>query len=293
MANPWLDRRVIAYAHQGGAREGPSSTLFAIGAALAAGATGVELDVHATADGELVVCHDATLDRTTSGRGMIAEQRLSDIEQLDAAYWFVSGEDACHGRLPVDYPLRGRADAEPGLRVASLRAVLEAFPGVVLNLDIKQTAPRVRPYEATLASLLQHYGRRDDVIVASFHDEATERFRTLAPEIGTSAGRRAVAAFALAQWSRRRPDRRLARHVALQVPAHVRGVRLVTRRFVETAHELGLAVHVWTVDDPAEMERLVLAGVDGVMSDRPSALAGVLRRLGTTWAGAPGLGRGP
>ncbi len=292
MTNPWLGRRVVAYAHQGGAREGPSSTLFAMRSALAAGATAIELDVHATADGELVVCHDPTLERTTSGRGAIAEQRLSDIERLDAGYWFVPGEDACHGRPPRDYPLRGLSAQDPSLRPATLRSVLEAFPGVALNLDIKQTAPLVRPYEEALARLLRDHGRRDDVIVASFHDEAIERFRSFAPEIGTAAGRRAVSSFAYALWSRRRPGHRLAGHVALQVPVRARGVRLVTRRFVDAAHELGLAVHVWTVDDPAEIERLVRAGVDGVMSDRPSLLASVLRRLGATWADAPGLPEG-
>jgi glycerophosphoryl diester phosphodiesterase len=290
VANPWLERRVIAYAHQGGAKEGPSSTLYAIGAAIAAGATAVELDVHATADGELVVCHDPTLDRTTAERGPIAERRLAELVELDNAYWYVPGEDAQHGRAADSYPLRGRAATDPRLRVATLRAVLEAYPGVVLNLDIKQTAPEVAPYEATLAHLLRSYGRTDDVIVASFHDRATEAFRALAPEIPTSAGRGAVKAFTLAHWARRRPDPAIARHVALQVPARVAGKALVSRRYIEAAHRLGLAVHVWTVDDAAEMERLVGLGVDGVISDRPSLLASVLDRHAATWRDAPGVG---
>lgn len=290
MANAWLERRVIAYAHQGGAKEGPSSTLHAIGNAIATGATAIELDVHATADGEIVVCHDPTLDRTTAVSGPIAERSAAEVVVLDNAYWFVPGEDAQHGRAADAYPLRGMAATDPRLRVATLRSVLEQFPGVVLNLDIKRTAPQVAPYEAELAAVLREHGRIDDVIVASFHDRATDAFRSHAPEIGTSAGRSAVAAFALAHWAHRRPGASIARHVALQVPARALGRTLVNRRFVETAHRLGLAVHVWTVDEAQEMERLVALGVDGVISDRPSVLARVLRSLEATWQDAPGVG---
>ncbi|MCU1492648.1 MAG: glycerophosphoryl diester phosphodiesterase [Acidimicrobiaceae bacterium] len=289
MTNPWLDRRVVAYAHQGGAKEAPSSTLYAIGKAIAAGATAIELDVHATTDGELVVCHDPTLDRTTSAAGPISERTLAEVAALDNAYWFVPGEDARHGRPAGAYPLRGDAERDPRLRVASLRSVLEGFPGVVLNLDIKRTAPQVEPYENLLADLLRSYDRTDDVIVASFHDRATDAFKAHAPEIATSAGRSAVTAFTLAHWTRRRPDAAITRHVALQVPARVLGKTIVDRRYVETAHRLGLAVHVWTIDDAGEMERLVRIGVDGVISDRPSVLGGVLARLDATWREAPGI----
>jgi len=288
MANPWLDRRVVAYAHQGGAREAPSSTLFAIGEAIDSGATAIELDVHATKDGELVVCHDPTLERTTEASGPIASRTYAEIERLDNAYWFVPGEDARRGRPDTAYSLRGRAASDPRFRVATLRSVLESFPGVVLNLDIKRTAPQVAPYEEALARVLREHARTDDVIVASFHDRATDAFARHAPEIATSAGRRAVAAFTLALWARRRPDPSIARHVALQVPARALLKTVVDRRFVDEAHLLGVAVHVWTVDDPLEMERLVALGVDGVISDRPSVLAAVLERVGATWRDAPG-----
>ncbi|MDA8290685.1 MAG: glycerophosphodiester phosphodiesterase [Actinomycetota bacterium] len=291
MANPWLDRRVVAYAHQGGAKEAPSSTLYAIDRAISAGATAIELDVHSTLDGELVVCHDPTLDRTTESSGRIARRTLAEVTSLDNAYWFVPGRDSPHGLAAAEYPLRGRAREEPGLRVAALRDVLERFPGVVLNLDIKQTAPAVPPYEAALARMLREHGRVDDVIVASFHDRATEAFSRLAPEIPTSAGRAAVTAFTLAHLARRRPARRRTGHVALQVPARAFGRTLVDGRYVEDAHAVGLAVHVWTVDDAQEIERLVACGVDGIISDRPGVLAAVLERAGATWRDAPGVPR--
>ena len=98
---------MIAYAHQGGAWESPSSTLHAIAHALEAGATAVELDVHATADGELVVCHDATVDRTTPAQGTIASHTLAELRQMDFSYWWIPGADVTPGRPADDYPFRG------------------------------------------------------------------------------------------------------------------------------------------------------------------------------------------
>jgi glycerophosphoryl diester phosphodiesterase len=283
MANPWLERRVLCYAHQGGAKESPSSTLLALRTALAAGATALELDVHATSDGELVVCHDPTLERTTNGAGPIAGHTLAEVRALDNAYWFVPGEDTVEG-LPADhYPLRGRAPADRELGVATLDEVLEAFPGVFLNLDIKQTAPEVDPYEQQLAEKLVAAGRTDDVIVASFDDRATDAFRAHAPGIGTSPGFAGVAEMVRAVHGRERPPESLLRYVALQVPARFMDTVIVDERFVGVAHEEGLAVHVWTVDEAPEMERLLALGVDGIMSDFPSVLAGVLAERGAAW----------
>ena len=281
--NPWLERRVLAYAHQGGAREQPSSTLHAIRCALAAGATGIELDVHATADGELVVCHDATVDRTTNGTGAIALLTLEELRRLDNAYWFVPGADARHDLAPSDYPLRGRAPEDPDFRVPTLREVLELCPGVVLNLDLKQTAPAAEPYERLLAALLAEHGRHDDVIVASFFDEATERFARFAPDVPTSAGMHATAAFWRAVHGGEPVPR--PRAVAFQVPERFGEVVVVDEAFVEAAHAAGVAVHVWTVDDEAAMRRMVGLGVDGIMTDVPSTLSRVLGELGVLWSG--------
>lgn len=282
--SPWLDRRVIAYAHQGGAWEAPSSTLYAIAAALEAGATAIELDVHATADGQLVVCHDPTVDRTTDGSGRIAELTYDELAALDNAYWWAPGADVSPGLAPDRYPFRGRAPKDRRFGIARLDEVLEEFPGVVLNLDIKQTAPAVAPYEETLANLLRRYGRVDDVIVASFLDQATDAFSSFAPEIPTSAGTGAVANFFQSVQAGEEPAP--MRHVALQVPATYSGVTLVDEAFVSAAHRAGLAVHVWTIEEEAEMERLCALGVDGIITDRPSALSGVLERLGTGWVPA-------
>jgi glycerophosphoryl diester phosphodiesterase len=279
--SPWLERRVINYAHQGGAWEGPSSTLYAIASALEAGATAIELDVHATADGKLVVGHDPTVDRTTEGAGQIAELPWPSLRALDNAYWWVPGADVTPGLDPDRYPFRGRAPADRRFRIALLEEVLDEFPGVILNLDIKQTGPEVVPYEEALAAVLRRHGRTDDVIVASFLDAATDAFSTFAPEIPTSAGTMAVAGFTQAVRAGETPAP--MRHVALQVPATFGDVPLVDQRFVDVAHEQGLAVHVWTIEEEPEMERLCGLGVDGIITDRPSALTAVLGRLGCAW----------
>ena len=280
---PWLERRVIAYAHQGGAWESPSSTLHAIAHAIEAGATGIELDVHATADGELVVCHDATVDRTTAGTGTIASFTLEDLRQMDFSYWWIPGADVTPGRPPADYPFRGRAPGDRSFGIATLREVLERFPGVVLNLDIKQTAPVVAPYEEALARLLAEYGRSDDVIVASFLDPATDAFSKYAPSVPTSAGTIATAeAWRAVQAGEAMPD---IAAVAYQVPERQGDLVVVDERFVAAAHESGKAVHVWTVNDTESMERLVDLGVDGIISDLPTTLCGVLSSRRVAWDG--------
>lgn len=274
MDNPWLARRVLNYAHQGGAREGPSSTLWAMRRAVAAGAHGIELDVHATRDRQLVVCHDATVDRTTDGVGRIADLSLDELRRLDNAYWWVPGEVVDQGAPAAAYALRGRAPGDGDLGIATLVEVLEAFPGVYLNFDIKQTAPEVEPYEGLLASTLREHGRTDDVIVASFSDQAIDAFHQAAPEIPTAAATQATAAiyFAIAQ-GQPVPS---TPHVALQVPPAFGGVEVVTEAFVAGAHDAGLAVHVWTIDEEPQMKELIAKGVDGVMTDRPALLASVL-----------------
>ncbi len=281
VANPWLERRVIAYAHQGGAWEWPSSTLFAIRRALEAGATAVELDVHATKDGELVVCHDETVDRTTDGTGRIADLTLDEVRRLDNAYWFIPGADVTPGRPAADYPYRGRAPDDPDFGIATLHEVLEAFPGVVLNLDIKQTAPVVDPYEATLAGVLREHGRTADVIVASFLDSATDAFAAVAPEIPTSAGTNATAEFWRAVHTRAAPP--ALRAVAFQVPERLGDAVVVDEEFVAAAHAAGIAVHVWTINDAETMGRLVDLGVEGIISDLPTTLAEALARREVAW----------
>ena len=279
-----MERRVLAYAHQGGAFEAPSSTLYAIERAAELGATGIELDVHATADGVLVICHDQTVDRTTDGSGSIATLTAAELARLDNAYWFVPGAGAVTDRAPEDYPYRGRAPQDPAFGVASLATVLDLLddhPGVALNLDIKTTAPVVASYEEALAGLIRSRGYQERTIVASFLDVATERFRALAPDVATSAGSQAVAE--LWQAVHRGELPREPPYQVLQVPLRSGDLMVVDEQFVAVAHQLGMAVHVWTINDPKDMADLVDLGVDGIMTDRPSVLVDLLDRRGVSY----------
>jgi glycerophosphoryl diester phosphodiesterase len=284
VGDSWTDRRVIAYAHQGGAWEAPSSTRFAIQRALEKGATGIELDVHATRDRQLVVCHDSSVDRTTDKSGLISDMTLAELRELDNAYWFVPGADVTPGLDPADYPYRGRAPDDRAFAVATLEEALEvidAYRGVVVNLDIKGTAPEVEPYEELLAQQLARLGGTENVIVASFKDMATEAFRRYAPQIATSAGTVQTALF----WRAVHTGEELPAtpYVALQVPTTHEGLQVVDEKLIEAAHARGVAVHVWTVNDASEMDRLLELGVDGIISDLPTTLCELLAERGVAW----------
>jgi len=283
VSNRWRERRVVAFAHQGGSFEGPSSTLAAIEWAIAAGATAIELDVHATSDRHLVVCHDETVDRTTNHRGAISTLSLAQLREMDNAYWWVEGADVTPDAPDVAYRHRGRAPADRDFAIATLEDVVERFPGVLLNLDIKRTAPDVEPYESLLADELRRLERTESVIVASFHDRAIESFRHFAPEVATSAATNETATFYFASRGDSTP--RIVGAAALQVPLHFGEVTVVDERFVEAARAADLALHVWTVNEPDEMDYLVDLGVDGIISDRPSVLSALLQRRGVTWDG--------
>ena len=289
-ANPWLERRDLNIAHQGGEIEAPSNTMFALKTAQAKGSDVLEIDVHATSDGELVVIHDATVDRTTNGKGQVDEMTLTEIQRLDAAHWFVPGCGTCHGRPASDYAYRGLATGDRRLpkdlrkkrrfsgsdfTVPTLRGVLETFPDELINIEIKATAPATAPYERELAALLAEFDRGDDTIVVSFTDNATEAFKLFAPAISTAVGTAQAGLF----WASAQgplPGAPNPRHQALQVPITLNGLTIVTPEFVKRAHANGLAVHVWTINKRSEMEWLLDIGVDGVMTDRPALLEQVL-----------------
>jgi glycerophosphoryl diester phosphodiesterase len=272
--NPWLDRRVVNFGHQGGSFEAPSSTLAAIEHGLAAGARAIELDVHATKDRVLVVCHDETVDRTTNATGQICDLTMDELERLDNAHWFIEGADVSPGHASDEYLLRGNAPSDRRFGIARLEEVLLSFPGVVLNMDIKRTGPDVEPYEELLATTLAAHNRYDDVIVASFLDSAIQAFRGFSPGTPTSAATMETVLFVRAvQTGDALPPLPV---VAFQVPETFGDITLVDEAFVTSAHDSGIAVHVWTINNEAAMVRLVNLGVDGIISDRPSLLNEVL-----------------
>ena len=227
------------------------------------GAERLELDVHATSDGVVVVLHDETLERTTDGTGPVRALSLAVVARLDAGYRFRAPDGT--------YPYRDR-----GLGVPTLAALLEAFPGVPLNIELKQQEP---PIEAAVLATLDGFAARERTLLAAEDPAIMARIRAAAPDVLTSFSAAEVADFVF-----RLRDGRLGGYrppgVALQVPPAFRDTAIVTPESVAAAHALGLEVHVWTINDEAEMERLLDLGVDGIMTDFPARGAAVLRRRG-------------
>ena len=238
------------------------------------GAHALELDVHRSADGHLVVCHDESVDRTTAHAGRIHEFTVRELLSFDNAYWWAPGFEATTELNDHEYIHRGRFPSDSAFGIATLDAVLREFPHTFLNFDIKEVGP-VR-YERQLADSLRAYGRSTDVIVASFHDDALREFALYAPDIHVSLGPHDTFAFHAAVNEGGPMPQFSSSQVALQIPPSFEGIEVISAPFVETAHQIGLAVHAWTIDDADEMHRLLDLGVDGIMTDRPSVLAAVL-----------------
>ncbi|WP_250005862.1 glycerophosphodiester phosphodiesterase [Actinoplanes sp. M2I2] len=233
----------LAFAHRGGAADGDENTVESFERAVKLGYRYVETDVHATADGVAVVFHDKTLDRVTGQAGRISSLTWADLQSVRIA---------------------GAA------LVPRLDEVLAAWPEVRFNIDIKAD-PGVEP---TVETILRSdaAGR---VLLASFDDRRLTRARALAgPTVATSLGSRSVARLRLASLAGL-PLRLPPSVAAVQVPPRLGRFPVVDKRFLALSHRLGLQVHVWTIDDPAEMNRLLDLGVDGIMTDRLTVLRDV------------------
>jgi glycerophosphoryl diester phosphodiesterase len=306
---PWTDYRTINIAHQGGEAEAPSNTMYAYARALRLGADMLEVDVHSTADGKLVVLHDATVSRTTEGTGSVYDMTVLQVQRLDAAYNFIPGKGTVAGRPASSYPFRGvrngKRPAPPGFkatdfRIPTLLEVLRAYPQVPINIEIKGKADTdlasfLRNAQL-LAELLDRVGRSEGVIVASFNDAALASFHTQAPQIDLAPGTAAVASFKLANVA---PG---PEYVAFQVPITFSGITVTDADFVNRAHAQGYAVHVWLSND-GEGERiyngLLDLGVDGIMAAFPARLEAVLCARGVPrpvhppgWPGGAHCGAG-
>ncbi|RMF25345.1 MAG: glycerophosphodiester phosphodiesterase [Deltaproteobacteria bacterium] len=238
----------------------PENTIEAFDAAVAAGIDLLELDVHGTSDGRIVVIHDDTLDRTTDGSGPVRSCSAAELQALDAGYRFEGPSG--------DFPYRGR-----GLRIPLFDEVLERFPDTPLNVEIKQLDP---PIERQVIEALDRYGARERVLLAAGDHRILERIRGAAPDVLSGMSAVEVADFLVRSATGDLSDYRPA-GFALQVPVQHGAVEVVTDSFVAAAHEVGLEVHVWTINDADEMKRLLALGVDGLMSDDPELLLSTVR----------------
>ncbi|MFJ7157613.1 glycerophosphodiester phosphodiesterase [Streptomyces sp. NPDC101118] len=249
--HPYLDHPApIPFAHRGGAADGLENTVTAFRRASEAGYRYFETDVHATLDGKLVAFHDPTLDRVTDRAGRIADLPWREVSEARVA-----------GKEPL--PL--------------FEELVDTFPEARWNIDIKAESA-LHP----LINLIARRGLWDRVCVGSFSERRVARAQRLAgPRLATSYGVSGVLGLRLRSYAI--PAALRVGAVAAQVPETQAGIRVVDRRFVETAHARGLQVHVWTVNEPQRMEALLDLGVDGIMTDRIDILRTVLDQRGA-WA---------
>jgi glycerophosphoryl diester phosphodiesterase len=250
VTHPFLDGpRPRALAHRGWHLDdlaGMENSLSAFTRAAAEGYRYIETDVHATADGVVIVHHDPSLDRTTDRTGVITELPFAEVSKAKVG-----------GREPV----------------CSLDVALEELPETLFNIDVKADSA----VEPVLRTVRRH-DAWDRVCLASFADDRLARLRKRGGErLLTSAGQRSARLLWLSSRLPVLPLRRLIGGAAAQVPPRHKGLEVVDSRFVDRAHRWGLEVHAWTVDDSAEMTRLLDLGVDGLVTDRPDVLREVLR----------------
>jgi len=244
----FLDSPPLAFAHRGGSGTGGNvgieNSLAAFAHAYELGYRYLETDVRMSSDGVVYAIHDAALDRLTGSPDPVARLTAEslDLQRLD--------------------------QREP---FARLEALYEAFPDARLNIDVKADDA----VEATCAIVVA-CGAVDRTCLSSFSHTRLARIRRILPQVATSASRREVALVKLLPRFLLKPT-----FVCVQVPAAYRGIRVVTPRLIRRAHQLGLQVHVWTIDDPDEMHELLDLGVDGIITDRTDVLKDVLTARGT------------
>jgi glycerophosphoryl diester phosphodiesterase len=246
--------------------EAPENTLASFQQALDDGACFLELDVQGSADGEAIIIHDETLERTTNGHGSVQQQSLKEIKALDAGYWFSPDGGK-------SYPYRGA-----GIEIPTLNEFFLTIPDAKAIVELKQRRP---PLAERVIDVIRELGKEEQVLLATEEDEIMKDIRrnlaTKGPAIATGFSFGEVAAFF--HWATRgRKGDYAPPGQALQIPRKYQDQTLVTRETVGAAHALGLELFVWTVNEIEEMRDLLGLGVDGIITDYPARLSRLLAR---------------
>lgn len=253
---------VLVMAHRGGRNLWPENTLYAFENAVELGVDVLEMDVRSTRDGVIVVMHDPAVDRTTNGTGLVQEYSFAELQKLDAGYKWAADEGNT-------YPYRSQ-----GITVPRLEDVLAAFPDVLMNIEIKQSQPSiVQP----LCKMIRDHGMTERVLIASFDMDTLHEFRTVCPEAATTAGKDEVRL--LYKLSRVFLDGVYAPDAeAIQVPEYSGNIHVLTPRFISASQGRNMDIHVWTVNDIDEMQRMLNLDVGGILTDSPDQLLTLLGR---------------
>lgn len=252
--NVHLQPRFLNIAHRGGSKLAPEETLVAYQNAISLKADVIECDVHATSDGVLVCMHDNTVDRTTDGKGAIKGMTFEALRALDAGYRFSSDG----GKT---FAFRGK-----GVQVASLEEFLSAYPAGAYAIEIKQYSPSIA---AQVAQAVAKHGAVQQTVIASFADQTLAEVRQADPTILTALATGEMLDFTL--LTEEMEATYVPPGLVIQAPHEE-----VTPASIARAHRLGMKVQAWTVNDQAEMERLIQDGVDGIFTDDPALLATVI-----------------
>ena len=245
--------RVLNFAHRGANHDAPQNTLAAFRLAVEMGADGVELDVQASKDGEAVVIHNFTVDATTDGQGRVADKTLAELKELDAGAWF----DAVPTKL-----------AFAGQRIPTLQEVIvEVGHQLLLNIELKTRVFGSTGLIAEVVRLIEDHNLVHRVVVSSFNPFSLRQVKKLNPRIHTGL----LYYFDLPAHLARSVLLSLAGSGALHPEKH-----LINQKYMAWAKERGYRVNAWTVDEPAEMKRLIALGVDGIITNRPDVLREIL-----------------
>jgi glycerophosphoryl diester phosphodiesterase len=250
--NLFLSDGILNIAHRGGGRLRPEATLPAFENALAVGADVLEFDLHATADGVIVVIHDDTVDRTTDGTGKVSEMTFTELRMLDAGYKFTTDGGQT-------FPYRGM-----GIQIPTVEEVLEAFPDEYYLMEIKQAEPSLVP---DLLAILAAHEVGDRVVLASFQQLTIDEVRAADPSVFTAM----TAAEMIDFYAAASEPGYVAPTLFVQAPWDLINPELMT-----AAASLELKVHPWTVNDAPIMHDLIGLGVDGIMTDDPALLDSVI-----------------
>ena len=264
--------KFLVIAHRGGRSLGPENTIYTFKRALDLGVDVLEMDLQITGDDALVILHDRNVNRTTNGKGRVEDFTLAELKKLDAGFsWSPDGSST--------FPLRNR-----GITVPTLAEVFQAFPDARMNIEIKSS--QVNTIQ-DLCRVIRDHGMTEKVMIACFDAGKLGEFRSICPEVATSAGASEAVMF---YWLQRvqlesaySPSAQ-----ALQIPQAYRDRRIATRRFLDAAHARNMRVHVWTINDTESMQRLIDLGVDGIMTDYPVRLLNIIKARPKA---APGVSR--
>jgi glycerophosphoryl diester phosphodiesterase len=259
--HPLVTGGFLNIAHRGGGLLAPEETMVAYDNAVAVGADVLEMDVRVTSDGVLVLGHDNTVDRTTNGTGVLGSHTYAELLELDAGYNFTTDGGQ-------SFPFRGQ-----GVTIAKFRDVLEAFPTQLFSIEIKE--PGIT--DAVVATI-EETNSTDRVVVAAFSDAVVVQTRAANPNILTAMT--VTESFDFVRLTPKEEDRYDPPAWILQAPPEL-GELMVDDALVSRANIIGIAVQVWTINDPDEARSFLDLGVGGIMTDDPAMLATILDERST------------